>query len=361
MSIYPPSPKLDKAAAAWYNQIAITPRKGDVPVEPTLDILYAFDEKYAPFAGVSLFSLLESNRETEGLRVVLAVDRVSEENRRRFEETARDFGREVVFADVGALLPRIEAAGVPDYRGSLAANARLFWPDLLPNAAKRMLYLDCDTLVCASLAPLISFDLAGKTAGAVRDALTGRYKSLLDFPATEPYFNSGVLLIDTAHWRERQVSERIAAHAATVRADYPFPDQDLLNLVLRGNIAVLPPAYNFQPQHRAFSDKAYFSAYPREGYYETRELEDARRAPVILHAYRMIGDYPWNKGRIHPDAALWESIHARSPWRDGKPEPAKNGPVFAAERMLYRLLPKGAFLRLFAREHEKNARKRYRK
>ena len=330
-------------------------------MEPTLDILYAFDEKYAPFAGVSLFSLLEANREVEGLRVVLALDGVSEESHRRFEETARSFGRELVFAEANTLLPRIEATGVAAYRGSLAANARLFWPDLLPNAAQRVLYLDCDTLVCGSLAPLASVDLAGKTAGAVRDALTGRYKSLLDFSASEPYFNSGVLLIDTTRWRERQVSERIAAHAVTVRADYPFPDQDLINLVLRGNIAVLPPAYNFQPQHRVFSDKTYFSAYPREGYYEAWELEDARRAPVILHAYRMIGDYPWNKGKIHPDAALWENIRARTPWRDDEPKPARHGLTVAVERVLYRLLPKGAFLRLFAREHDKNTRKRYRK
>lgn len=330
-------------------------------MEPTLDILYAFDEKYAPFAGVSLFSLLKANRDVEGLRVVLAVDRVSEENLCRFRETARAFGREIVLREADTLYPRIGAAGIPAYRGALAANARLFWPDLLPDAAERVLYLDCDTIVCGSLAPLFSYDLAGKTVGAVRDALTGRYKSLLDFPASEPYFNSGVLLIDTAHWRERQVSERIAVHAESVRADYPFPDQDLLNLVLRGNVAILPPAYNFQPQHRVFTDKAYFSAYPREGYYSEEELENARHTPVILHAYRMMGDYPWNKGRIHPDAALWERVRAETPWRDGKPLPARHEAVLKAERMLYRLLPKGTFLRLFAREHEKNARKRYQK
>ena len=42
------------------------------------------------------------------------------------------------------------------------------------------------------------------------------------------------------------------------------------------------------------------------------ELEQARQNPVILHAYRFLGDFPWHKGNKHPANALFDKYTKNS-------------------------------------------------
>ena len=313
-----------------------------------LNVLYTFDENYAAFAGISMYSLFENNRDVEKIRVFLAAERLSDESRQRFSEEAERFGREVVFVDSSQLAKEVTDLGIPDYRGSSSANFRLFFDLFIPKDVQRLLYLDSDTLVVGSLSPLLTLDMGGKTVGAVRDSLTPKYKTLIGMREDEDYFNTGVLLIEVKAWRSANIPERIAAHVREMRSSYVNPDQDLLNLVLRDDKYILPPKYNFQPSHRAFSDKDYFSSFKQNRYYTCEELEDARHDPAILHIYRFLGDFPWHSGNLHPDTPLFDKYMSESLWSGYEKKPSERGLIFKAEKLLFRALPRGLFLRLFA-------------
>ena len=60
---------------------------------------------------------------------------------------------------------------MPTYRGSYAANMRLFLDEVLDESVDKVLYLDADTIVNNQLDELIKIDLKGKTIGMVLDSL----------------------------------------------------------------------------------------------------------------------------------------------------------------------------------------------
>ena len=315
----------------------------------TLYVLYTCDENYAPYAGISMNSLFENNREIEHICVYLVEDGVSEENKKRFFKEAEKYGRELITVSAAPIAARIKRLNIPSYRGSLAANCRLFFDSFIREEVDRLLYLDCDTLVVSSLAGLTEINMNGKTVGAVRDSLTDEYKTLIGLSESDDYFNSGVLLIDVKMWREQNVTKQLFEYAKRVRSGFCNPDQDLLNIVLKDKKYILPPEYNFQPSHRVFSDSAYFKAYRHGRYYSSAELQRARDDPKILHSYRFLGDFPWHKGNLHPDTEIFDSFMKNSLWEDYIKKPSRRGFAFVIEKWLYRVLPRSLFLKIFAR------------
>ena len=310
-----------------------------------LDIMYCCNDLYAPFLGISMVSLLEANRDAEAITVYIIYDRVSKENLERFRRQAASFGdtRQVVLIDGERHIQHLQGMNIIPYRGSHANDLRLFFSEHIKPDVTRLLYLDCDTLICGSLQELFETDMGTAPAGVVLDSLSGYYKHMIGLKASDTYFNSGVILFDVAQWKLQNCEQRLHDLLSQPNFHYPNPDQDFLNLLLRKNKYILSPRYNFQVTHQVYSDKVYFHTYPHTGYYTDEQLEDARKAPVILHAYRFLGQFPWHKDSLHPWHALFWQHAARSEWADLVPLESK-GALFALERILFRLVPHRMFL-----------------
>ena len=323
-----------------------------------LNVLYAFDNNYAPFGGTSIFSLLENNKGIERIRIFAVMDNVSDENRRRLEKTVSDYGRELIIVDGAEFATLMEQLGVPMYRGSYATHYRKFFQLFLPDDVERLLYIDSDSVVLGDLSDLINLDFQGKCVAVVEDAFGGRYKKLLGFKTDEIYFNAGVTFIDTVAWKERDYSNKLVDYIKNVRAKFVNPDQDLFNMVLKNDTVLLPLEYNFMPAHRAYSDKVFFRCYPREGYYTEAEIEHARQNPKIIHAYRFLGDFPWHKGNYHPDNEVFDYYLRKSEWADYIKKPSNKGIIFKIEKMMYKCMPKGLFLFIFLKYTNKATKRK---
>lgn len=317
-----------------------------------IDVLYQFNEKYAPFAGTSIVSLFENNRHFDEIRIFILGEELSQDSVQRLRATGKRYGREIVFVDTAALIEKMRALHMPTYRGSYAANIRLFLPDLLDKSVDRLLYLDSDTIVEGRIDELAEIPMGDYPVAMVRDSLVRLHKLRLGFSKEEPYFNSGVILFHMERWRQERCSERIAEHVKTVRAHYPSPDQDLLNVVCRGRIMFLPPRYNFQPIHLAFSIKSYFRCFGQKGYFAPEEIRQARKQPVIYHFFRFVGEFPWNRDNLHPDNEIFDKYLRQSDFRDYVKTPSEAGMVLKIEKVLYRLLPRGLFIYLFRLAYE---------
>ena len=76
-------------------------------------------------------------------------------------------------------------------RGSIAAYARLFIGSMLPEDVKKVLYLDCDTLVLDSISSLYETVLGDCIIGGVRDAFSYLNKKVFGFERGELFINSG--------------------------------------------------------------------------------------------------------------------------------------------------------------------------
>lgn len=316
-----------------------------------MNILYQFNEKYAPFAGVSITSLLENNKLVPEIIVYILGEGLSEKSENLFIALAKKYNRNIVFIDTDKTIAQMIEWHIPAYRGSYAANLRLFLPLLLDESVQRVLYLDADTIIDGSVQDLYEMDMKEYAIAMALDSFGTRHKINIGLEIEEKYFNSGVVLFDLKKWREEDLSNRIVKHVGDSKVEYPSPDQDLLNVVCKGLIYCISPKWNLQPAHVVYSAKQYKRWYKDISYYEDSEIEDARKQAVIYHFFRYLGEFPWNKGNIHPDNELFDKYLDSSPWRDYEKQPAQLGFANKVERILYRILPKDLFLGVFSFFH----------
>ncbi len=322
-----------------------------------LNVLYTCDDNYAPFSGISMCSLFENNRDLPRIRVFLIGENISEQNTAHLQSLAKAYGREVVIKSSDEVVATMKSLKLPEYRNSRAANFRLFFETVITEEdVETLLYLDSDTLVVNSLAPLLEMDFEGNVMAVVQDALATRYQKLVG--VTGKYFNSGFLYIDVKRWKAEGVQKQLTDYMREVRSEFCNPDQDVLNLVLGDRVRVLSPAYNFQPIHRICKNKHYFKIYRPDTYYTEEEIASAVNAPVVLHCYRVLGTFPWHAANYHPDIALFDAYKEKSPWRESKKLQAPGGLIFSIERLMYRFLPKRIFFKIFEMITYRNFKKR---
>ena len=319
-----------------------------------LNILYQFNEKYVPYAGVSITSLLENNRDADEINIYALTEGISASSRDTLTKLIEGYGRKIHFPDTADLIKRFKSMGMIPYRGAYSVYLRLFFTELLPVDAHRVIYLDSDTIVDGSLLPLAEYDLGGKTLGMVLESITDDYKIMIGMKKEDEYYNSGVILFDADAWRRENYCDRLVDHIRNVRSSY-IGDQDFLNIVCCGDVCRLPIEYNFQPLHGRYTPAQYFSCFGQNPYYSRTEVE-ASNHPVIFHCYRWLGEFPWNKGNLHPFNDVYDKYIRISSFSGVQKVRAHSGIVLGIEKILYRMLPRVIFIRIFRMAHERMLR-----
>lgn len=313
-----------------------------------LNVFFQFDNNYAVYAGVSLTSLLENNKSVDNIHIYILGDNLSTNNLNRFQHLETIYKNCTInLIDANKTVDKIKELHIPSYRNSQAANLRLFFDQLIEDDIERIIYIDSDTIINDSLLPLINSNLHGKTVGMVIDAIGREHKAHLNFSPNELYYNSGVILYDVSKWKEKKYSEKIVLHVTKIRSDFVSPDQDILNQVLKNDIQCLPMKYNYQPIHSILCAKNYLKLYGSNGYYSLEEIVSTAQTEVIFHSYRFLGEFPWHKNNLHPDSKLFDFYLNKSQWKDYIKLPASVNFIMKIEKILYRLLPKYLFMKIF--------------
>lgn len=315
-----------------------------------MNILYQFNEAYVPFAGVSITSLLENNRACESINIFVFDEQISDKSKEKLVSQVETYGsgRKIEFIDTTEIVGFMKKEGIPSYRGSYAANTRMFAGSILDESIDRLLYLDADTVVENSLETLYTYNLEGKAIGASLDVLGGLHKQLIGMPENGEYINSGVLLYDLKIYREHGCEKMILDHVHNVRAHYMSPDQDLINMALRSEIKILGAEYNLQTPFFAYDYDKYMKCFGQSNMYDKEEVKRSLNKPTIVHMYRFLGEFPWHKNSCHPCVLLFDHYLNKSMWKDYEKESSnQNGLTFKIERIMYKCLPQGLFLRIF--------------
>ncbi|WP_249020835.1 glycosyltransferase family 8 protein [Conexibacter sp. S30A1] len=181
--------------------------------------------------------------------------------------------------------------------------ARLFMAELIPPSVRRVVYLDADLLVQRDLSSLLLLDLGGSPIAAVRDLGIG---SVGAGDQQRAYFNSGVLVVDTAAYRQAGIKELALDYAAS-GGRARFPDQDSLNAVVDSWVE-LDYSWNLQIGGLAFGlGDAWLSRKQL-----ARLYSDLRRGAVVLHF--TTGFKPWSRLRTRRGSLRWALWLARSDW-----------------------------------------------
>lgn len=319
-----------------------------------VNVLYQFNEAYVVFAGVSMTSLYENNKNIEELNTYILAENVSEESRKSLVTNAKKYGRELEFFETEKLVDYMKQVGIPPYRNSYATNMKMFIPQFLDENIDRLLYIDSDTIVEKSIKEFYEMDMQGKPIAMGLDLLGGKHKLYIGLKEDDDYYNAGIILYDMEQWRKQQCTEKIVHHVKNVRAHYMSPDQDLLNVVLKNNICRFDLRHNLQPHHMAYSTKQMNRFFKQENYYSDKEVKDAAENPVIIHTFRFLGEFPWHLDNAHPAKDKFDRYLEISQWKGYiRQTTEQNSIVFKVERLLYKMLPKSLFLLLFKINYER--------
>jgi len=232
-----------------------------------IHIALTFSDSYWALAYAVMRSICLSTTRRADLVFHLCHEDLAGDHRAALEAITAEFGAALRHHDLRHNAAfRALVAGLPTSRRFPSiVYARLLLDRLLPPEAGRVVYLDCDTLVRRPIEELYEIDLCGHPLAAVADPYHDGIKRGRDirdkpspFDTAEPYFNSGVLLVDIGGLAAADIPARLREMEASGILSTLFFDQDVLNYVFRGRWLALDWRFNVlmpKPAHEALNPR----------------------------------------------------------------------------------------------------------
>lgn len=281
-----------------------------------MNIVYASDNNYALIAGVSIFSLLDSNKDS-AITIYYLFSDLSENNKEKLRSIVDCFDNAtIVFIDVEDNLNKLAVEHL-DLHGSYLTYARLFISVLIPNEVDKVLYLDCDTLICGNLYELYN-SFMPKLIGMCIDIVSKKYKVKLGLHFDSYYYNAGVSLIDLKQYRQMDLHKKVM-DALKDHVEILYHDQDILNYALSDYIFPISPSFNFISQYFYFysyrnllngngiSSKDFYSDGIYRCAFSNIVIYHFTTNPVIVR--------PWFKNSNHPRKKEFYEIRKHTPFQ----------------------------------------------
>ena len=305
-------------------------------METMLDIVACTDHRNVMPTGVMMCSVCVNNPDVIIQFHVITDTDVTDEDCHDLADVAAPYGANVHFYRVdeqvlGKPFPQV------DNRITRAAYFRLYLTDILPPSIEKVLYLDGDVIVRHSLKELWNVDLSGYALAATldsRDESIDRYEGL-GYSKSLGYFNSGVLLINLAYWREHQATKLFGEFLRDRWETIRWHDQDVLNYVFREQKMRMPIKYNFQD---GFLFKTPEYDWPRYG----EEVMAAKKDPVIVHFSGEIKPWKYTYAH-HPYQSTFYKYQDMTKWKgvfiDERPYSTKVRNIFGNLLRRMRVLP----------------------
>jgi len=234
-----------------------------------IHVALAFDNNFWAPAYTVMRSICFHTREHEQVEFHLCEYNVSDSHRADLDKISQEFGAKLHHYDVLQLDSFRHAEAMLPARGKgnlhSVTYARMFLDHFVPKTLKRIIYLDCDTMVVTPIVELFDADLAGHAVGAVCDPQSIKAKMGYDikgkgniFKPGDDYFNAGVLVIDLEKFRKADIPARMREFETSGIVNKLYYDQDMLNLIFRGDWHKMHWRYNVtdpRPPHETLQPK----------------------------------------------------------------------------------------------------------
>lgn len=290
----------------------------------TLNISYGIDENYLDGVGVSIASVLLHNRIKVAFHIIC--DQYTQAFVNKISELAAEYNVNIALYRINVrcleVLPMTQV-------WSRAMYFRLFAFNYLSHKIDRLLYLDADVICKGSLAHLLELDLSDKVAAVVKDVDSIQQKVNERLPAyhlQDQYFNSGVVLVNLKQWSQNHLTEKalsLLTGETDKTAHFKYPDQDVLNILLAGNVVFLPREYN-----TIYTIKSELKDKTHQNYRQV--IHDETRLIHYTGATK-----PWHAWARYPSVIYYKNALVKSPWKN---TPAKDARTLVEYKKRYKHL-----------------------
>ena len=262
-----------------------------------INVVYASDDNYAKHAGISIESLLNTNREIEKIKIYVIENNIEIENKQKIEDIVNKYKRDIVFIDSKNFDSKLKI----NDNFPRAAFSRLFLSSIKElEEEDKVLYLDCDTIVNDNIEELYNTNLEGCYFAAVQDNAAYYLLKKIGMNKKNRYINSGVLLINLTKWREDDIENKFLKFIEKHNGKVNHHDQGVLNGVCKDYIKILHPKFNMMPEMIYMTVKQSNFLYNVHNYYSQKEVDEAKKNPVIIHYVEKFYSRPWKIDCEHP-------------------------------------------------------------
>ena len=221
-------------------------------------VFLTINNGYAPYAAAAIHSLTQRADKKRYYRVIILHDGLNWINRIRLRSLVtknvaiqfKKISRNLYLKAIIKYCSRKKGAG--DFFSSAVYYYRFFIPRLFPMYNK-CVYIDSDTILRGDIGELFDIDLGDNAVAAMVDPKVEVIKEFRDYVnnavgvSYKDYCNSGVLVMDMKKLRKLHYLSSLVDVINKYNADLVAPDQDYMNVILRGRILHLDPRWNAEP------------------------------------------------------------------------------------------------------------------
>ncbi len=222
-------------------------------------VFLTITDDYAKYAAGAISSLMKHANPKRHYRIIILYDKLCLLNRWRLRNMvthncAIEFHK-MKYNLYMQIIVRYCATktGSGDFFSSAVYYYRSFIARLFLQYEKAI-YIDSDTILMDDIGKLFDLDLGDKVIAARVDPKVAMVPEFvkyvekgLNIPVRE-YVNSGVLLMDLKKLRKLHYITKMTDLIKKYNADLVAPDQDYLNVILKGKILHLDKCWNLQPE-----------------------------------------------------------------------------------------------------------------
>jgi lipopolysaccharide biosynthesis glycosyltransferase len=305
-----------------------------------LQVAYSSDDNYAQHVGVSMLSLFENNKEFDTIVVYILDNNISKDNKEKLAMIAEKYVRKIIIIEITSLLNKI-----PLHIGktiAVSSYARLFLSSVVPNDVEKIIYIDCDCVVTASLVELWKTKLGDCYIAGVADTISQYSENYTEIglQETDLYINAGMILINLNKWRINHIEQKLIDFIVQRKGSVRHHDQGTINGVLHGYCKIIHPKYNVMSVFFSMTKEQMIKYYHLRDYrYVTAELEEAIRMPSIIHYTPGFVGRPWVEGCKHPLKNKYIKYLKMTPWKDVPLQKDNRKAVEKSILFLYNHLP----------------------
>ena len=260
-----------------------------------MHIVCACDEKYVPHTATMLCSVLSHTKTVEAIHLIH--NGIQHSVLARLTKFVKGFG--IGIEDYMIDESQLEDLVVSGHASS-ANYFRLLIPEVLPDYVDKVLYLDSDIVALDSLDEIWEIDISRCLLAAAENPGFTEY-SRLSIPVEYKYFNSGVMLINVALWRQQKTHLAVIGYIKQNPDRITYWDQDGFNALLYDKWIELSLCWN--AQHNLFLEENLRIQY--------KHVVDK---PFILH-YSGDGLKPWQYNSPHPLKQKYFEYRKKTPWK----------------------------------------------
>lgn len=216
--------------------------------ESKMHIAFNIDKSFCMPLGVTITSILENNNDIE-FSFHVFIDDITQLDRELLEQTMNKYNSNCYIYIMN--MKQFSKFHIKHKRFKQVSYFRLYMNKILQKVTDKFLYLDADLICVSSMKPFFDIDLDGNIIAAVEDypeavATRGTFLGL----EYGHYFDSGMMLVDCKAWEENEITEKCFAYQGVPANMFTCHDQDVLNLVLDGNVFYVDVKYNFMGFYR---------------------------------------------------------------------------------------------------------------